>query len=195
MLEVLRQPLEDSKITISRVAGSLTFPASLMLVAAMNPCPCGFYTDPQHECTCTQLAIQRYRSRISGPLLDRIDIHIEVPAVKYRELTDRSAGEASEAIRGRVNAARTAQLARFQGLSIFCNAQMGARELKQYCEVEPSGEKLLEVAINRLGLSARAYTRILKVARTIADLDSSESIEAPHVSEAIQYRSLDRANI
>jgi len=195
VLEVLRQPLEDSKITISRVAGSLTFPASLMLVAAMNPCPCGFYTDPQHECTCTQLAIQRYRSRISGPLLDRIDIHIEVPAVKYRELTDRSAGEASEAIRGRVNAARTAQLARFQGLSIFCNAQMGARELKQYCEVEPSGEKLLEVAINRLGLSARAYTRILKVARTIADLDSSESIEAPHVSEAIQYRSLDRANI
>jgi magnesium chelatase family protein len=195
VLEVLRQPLEDSKITISRAAGSLTFPASLMLVAAMNPCPCGFYTDPQHECTCSQLGIQRYRSRISGPLLDRIDIHIEVPAVKYRELTDRSAGESSEAIRARVNAARSAQLARFQGLSIFCNAQMGARELKQYCEVEPAGEKLLEVAINRLGLSARAYTRILKVARTVADLDTSASIRAPHVSEAIQYRSLDRASV
>src|SRR5208282_5086006 len=153
VLEVLRQPLEDSKITISRVMGSLTFPASVMLVAAMNPCPCGFYTDPQHECTCAPMAIQRYRSRISGPLLDRIDIHIEVPAVKYADLTDRSAGEPSEKIRARVNA---------------------AREMKQHCEIDPAGEKLLELAINRLGLSARAYTRILKVARTIADLDASE---------------------
>jgi magnesium chelatase family protein len=194
VLEVLRQPLEDSKITISRVMGSLTFPASVMLVAAMNPCPCGFYTDPQHECTCSPIAIQRYRSRISGPLLDRIDIHIEVPAVKYKDLTDRSSGEPSETIRARVNAAREIQLRRFQGLTIFCNAQMGARELKQYCEVEPAGEKLLEVAINRLGLSARAYTRILKVARTVADLDRSETIQAPHVSEAIQYRSLDRTS-
>ncbi len=194
VLEVLRQPLEDSKITISRVMGSLTFPASVMLVAAMNPCPCGFYTDPQHECTCAPMAIQRYRSRISGPLLDRIDIHIEVPAVKYADLTDRSAGEASETIRARVNAAREIQLRRFQGLTIFCNAQMGAREMKQHCEIDPAGEKLLELAINRLGLSARAYTRILKVARTIADLDKSEGIQAPHISEAIQYRSLDRAN-
>ena len=192
VLEVLRQPLEDSKITISRVMGSLTFPASVMLVAAMNPCPCGFFTDPQHECTCTPIVIQRYRSRISGPLLDRIDIHIEVPAVKYKDLTDRSAGEPSETIRARVNAAREVQLGRFQGLSIFCNAQMGARELKQHCELEPTGEKLLEVAINRLGLSARAYTRILKVARTIADLDRSDLIQSAHVSEAIQYRSLDR---
>ncbi|HKN02285.1 MAG TPA: YifB family Mg chelatase-like AAA ATPase [Candidatus Binataceae bacterium] len=194
VLEVLRQPLEDSKITISRVMGSLTFPASVMLVAAMNPCPCGFYTDPQHECTCAPMAIQRYRSRISGPLLDRIDIHIEVPAVKYADLTDRSAGEPSEKIRARVNAAREIQLQRFQGLTIFSNAQMGAREMKQHCEIDPAGEKLLELAINRLGLSARAYTRILKVARTIADLDASEGIQAPHVSEAIQYRSLDRAN-
>jgi magnesium chelatase family protein len=194
VLEVLRQPLEDSKITISRVMGSLTFPASVMLVAAMNPCPCGFYTDPQHECTCAPAAIQRYRSRISGPLLDRIDIHIEVPAVKYKDLTERSTGEPSDAIRARVNAARALQLERFKGLTIYCNAQMGAREQRRYCEVEPSAEKLLEVAINRLGLSARAYTRILKVARTVADLDRSPTIQASHVSEAIQYRSLDRAS-
>ncbi len=161
---------------------------------ATRECPCGFFTDPQHECSCSPIAIQRYRSRISGPLLDRIDIHIEVPAVRYKDLTDRSSGEPSDTIRARVNAAREIQLQRFQGLAIFCNAQMGARELKQYCEVEPAGEKLLEVAINRLGLSARAYTRILKVARTIADLDRSPAIQAPHVSEAIQYRSLDRAN-
>jgi magnesium chelatase family protein len=194
VLEVLRQPLEDSRITIARVMGSLTFPAGVMLVAAMNPCPCGFYTDPKHQCTCSPLAIQRYRSRISGPLLDRIDIHIEVPAVKYSDLTGRSRGEPSEAIRSRVNQARELQLTRFQSLPIFCNAQMGARELKEYCGVDPAGEKLLEVAINRLGLSARAYTRILKVARTIADLDSSDPIRAPHVSEAIQYRSLDRTS-
>jgi len=194
VLEVLRQPLEDSKITISRVTGSLTFPASVMLVAAMNPCPCGFYTDPQHECTCAPAAIQRYRSRISGPLLDRIDIHIEVPAVKYKDLTERSTGEPSDAIRARVNAARALQLERFTGLTIYCNAQMGTREQRRYCEVEPSAEKLLEVAINRLGLSARAYTRILKVARTVADLDRSPTIRASHVSEAIQYRSLDRAS-
>jgi len=194
VLEVLRQPLEDSRITIARVMGSLTFPAGVMLVAAMNPCPCGFYTDPKHQCTCSPLAIQRYRSRISGPLLDRIDIHIEVPAVKYSDLTGRSRGEPSEAIRSRVNQARELQLTRFQSLPIFCNAQMGARELKEYCEVDPAGEKLLEMAINRLGLSARAYTRILKVARTIADLDGSDPIRAPHVSEAIQYRSLDRTS-
>jgi magnesium chelatase family protein len=194
VLEVLRQPLEDAKITISRVMGTLTFPASVMLVAAMNPCPCGFYTDPQHECTCNPLAIQRYRARISGPLLDRIDIHIEVPAVKYKDLTDRSAGEPSEKIRERVNNAREMQLQRFAGMPFFCNAQMGARELRLFCQIEAGGERLLELAINRLGLSARAYTRILKVARTIADLDASVPIEAHHVSEAIQYRSLDRTN-
>src|SRR5712692_2258792 len=189
VLEVLRQPLEDARITIARVMGTLTFPASVMLVAAMNPCPCGFYGDSQHECTCSPIMIQRYRSRISGPLLDRIDIHIEVPAVKYKELSNQDAGETSVAIRGRVNQARDIQLARFRGTTYFCNAQMGARELLANCQVEAGGERLLELAINRLGLSARAYTRILKVARTIADLDASVPIEAHHVSEAIQYRS------
>jgi magnesium chelatase family protein len=193
VLEVLRQPLEDARITISRVMGTLTFPASVMLVAAMNPCPCGFYTDPQHECTCSPLSIQRYRARISGPLLDRIDIHIEVPAVKYRELTNRSAGEPSQAIRDRVNQARQIQLQRFAGMPFFCNAQMGARDLRLHCQIEAGGERLLELAINRLGLSARAYTRILKVSRTIADLDGGGAIAAHHVSEAIQYRSLDRS--
>ncbi|HYL58155.1 MAG TPA: YifB family Mg chelatase-like AAA ATPase [Candidatus Acidoferrales bacterium] len=192
VLEVLRQPLEDARITISRVMDTLTFPASVMLIAAMNPCPCGFYTDPQHECTCSPLSIQRYRARISGPLLDRIDIHIEVPAVKYKELTNRSPGESSQSIRDRVNQAREAQLKRFAGLSFFCNAQMGARDLRLHCQIEAGGERLLELAINRLGLSARAYTRILKVARTIADLDGGGAIAAHHVSEAIQYRSLDR---
>ncbi len=192
VLEVLRQPLEDARITISRVMGTLTFPASVMLVAAMNPCPCGFYTDSQHECSCSPIGIQRYRSRISGPLLDRIDIHIEVPAVKYKDLTDRISREPSAAIRERVNHARQIQLDRFAGMTFFCNAQMGARDLRAHCQIEGSGERLLELAINRLGLSARAYTRILKVARTIADLDGGGAIQAHHVSEAIQYRSLDR---
>jgi magnesium chelatase family protein len=192
VLEVLRQPLEDNKITIARVMGTVTFPASVMLVAAMNPCPCGFYTDMAHECTCSPMMIQRYRSRLSGPLLDRIDIHIEVPAVKYRDLTDRSAGEASSSIRERVNRARSLQLERFRAVPYFANAQMGARELRNHCQVESAGERLLELAINRLGLSARAYTRILKVARTIADLDDGGPIRAHHLSEAIQYRSLDR---
>ena len=195
VLEVLRQPLEDARITISRVMGTLTFPASVMLIAAMNPCPCGFYTDPQHECTCSPMAIQRYRSKISGPLLDRIDIHIEVPAVRYKELTDRSMGETSDLIRARVDAARRIQLERFRSANYFCNAQMTARDLRVHCQVESAGERLLELAINRLGLSARAYTRILKVARTIADLDGGEAIAAHHVSEAIQYRSLDRATV
>jgi len=195
VLEVLRQPLEDGRITIARVMGTLTFPASVMLVAAMNPCPCGFYGDTQHECTCSPLMIQRYRSRISGPLLDRIDIHIEVPAVKYKELTEPKPAETSDAIRARVNQARNLQLKRFQGVNFFCNAQMGARELQSFCQVESAGERLLELAINRLGLSARAYTRILKVARTIADLDDGGPIRAHHVSEAIQYRSLDRPGV
>jgi magnesium chelatase family protein len=193
VLEVLRQPLEDHRITIARVMGTVTFPASVMLVAAMNPCPCGFYTDTQHECTCSPLVIQRYRSRISGPLLDRIDIHVEVPAVKYRELTARNPGETSEVIRERVNRARQIQLARFAGTGAFSNAQMGSRDLHAHCQVDAAGERLLELAINRLGLSARAYTRILKVARTIADLDGGVPIQASHLSEAIQYRSLDRA--
>ncbi|HLH76420.1 MAG TPA: YifB family Mg chelatase-like AAA ATPase [Candidatus Binataceae bacterium] len=193
VLEVLRQPLEDGRITISRVMGSLTFPAHVMLVAAMNPCPCGFFTDPQHECACTPMMVQRYRSRISGPLLDRIDIHVEVPGVKYRELAERQRAESSATIRQRVGDARQLQLQRLAGHRLYCNAQMGAAELEQYCRIDGAGERLLELAINRLGLSARAYARILKVARTIADLEGGGPIAATHISEAIQYRSLDRA--
>src|SRR5271166_1361199 len=192
VLEVLRQPLEDLHITISRVMGTLTFPASIMLVAAMNPCPCGFFGDKTHECTCAPLAVPRYRARISGPLLDRIDIHIEVPAVEYKELTAQRAAEPSSAIRERVDRARKLQLERFAGKQIFCNAQMGERESNAHCQVDSGGARLLEVATNRLGLSARAYTRILKVARTIADLDGGGPIAVHHISEAIQYRSLDR---
>jgi magnesium chelatase family protein len=192
VLEVLRQPLEDGKVTISRALSSLTFPASFMLVAAMNPCPCGFYTDPNRECTCTVPQILRYRSKISGPLLDRIDIHIEVPAVKYRDLTGETSGEDSETVKRRVNAARDIQRDRFAGKRIYCNAQMTSRHLKKYCQIGEDSKGLLEKVVDKLGLSARAYTRILKIARTIADLDGLETISLAHVSEAIQYRSLDR---
>ena len=192
VLEVLRQPLEDGNITVSRIVGSMNYPAGFMLVAAMNPCPCGFFTDPQKECGCTPPQIQRYRSKVSGPLLDRIDIQVEVPALRYQELASKDAGEPSSAIRQRVNAARQIQLARFQKRNLHANAQMGTRDIKKYCAVKPEAEKLLEVAINKLGLSARAYSRVLKVSRTIADLEGSEDIQPSHVSEAIQYRSLDR---
>ena len=192
VLEVLRQPLEDGRVTISRALSSLTFPSSFMLVAAMNPCPCGFYTDPNRECTCTIPQILRYRSRISGPLMDRIDIHIEVPAVRYRDLTGEASGEDSETIKGRVNRARELQRLRFNGKRIYCNAQMTPRYLKKYCQIGEDSKALLEQAIDKLGLSARAYTRILKIARTIADLESIEEITAQHIAEAIQYRSLDR---
>jgi magnesium chelatase family protein len=192
VLEVMRQPLEDGSITVSRVFGSISFPAGFMLVAAMNPCQCGFLTDPQKECTCTPIQIQRYRSRVSGPLLDRIDIQVEVPALRYQELASKDAGEGSDVIRKRVNAARTIQLQRFAKTKIHANAQMGAREIKRYCAVKDDAEKLLEIAINKLGLSARAYSRVLKVGRTIADLAGSEEIQSAHIAEAIQYRSLDR---
>lgn len=192
VLEVLRQPLEEQRITISRVMGSITYPARCMLVAAMNPCPCGFLGDPSKECSCSPLQVQRYRSRLSGPLLDRIDIHVEVPAVRFSELVQATPGESSAAIRERVDRARKVQLERFGGRRLFCNAQMGSRELARFCRLDNTSEKLLESAMVRLGLSARAYTRVLKVARTVADLDGEEAIRPAHVAEAVQYRSLDR---
>ena len=193
VLEVLRQPLEDARVTVSRSKLSLEFPANFMLAAAMNPCPCGYYTDPNKECTCTLPSIQKYMAKISGPLLDRIDIHIEVPAVKYKELSSKSNGEKSEEIRRRVIAARQVQLERFKDLKhVFNNGDMGSKEVRSYCKLDEQGEELLKMAMTKLGLSARAYDRILKVSRTIADLEKSENILAHHISEAIQYRSLDR---
>jgi magnesium chelatase family protein len=192
VLEVLRQPLEDAKVTIARAVGSITYPAGIMLVAAMNPCLCGFFGDSQHECTCTPQQVQRYRGKISGPLLDRIDIQVEVPAVKYKELSERDAGEDSTVIRSRVNNARAVQLKRFTGRTLYCNAQMASKDIRKFCQPDAAGEKLLESAMARLGLSARAYTRILKVARTVADLAGDKQISSAHVAEAIQYRALDR---
>ncbi len=194
VLEVLRQPLEDQRVTIARVTTTITYPSSLMLVAAMNPCPCGFYADPRHECTCTKAQINRYRSKISGPLLDRIDIHVEVPAVPYNELTGTTPQESSENIRQRVMKARDFQSNRFSRTKIFCNAQMGSRHIRNFCRLNASSAKLLEFAVEKFGLSARGYNRILKIARTIADLSGSETINETHVSEAIQYRCLDRSN-
>ncbi len=194
VLEVMRQPLEDGAVTISRAAISVTFPSRFMLAAAMNPCPCGYFGDPTRECHCTPPQIQRYVSKISGPLLDRIDIHIEVPAVKYKELRAPPSAEDSAAVGQRVQAARQRQTRRFAGeKKTYCNAQMAPKLLRKFCEISAEGEKLLENAITRLGLSARAHDRILKVARTIADLDASETIEPKHLSEAIQYRTLDRS--
>jgi magnesium chelatase family protein len=193
VLEVLRQPLEDAKVTVSRSKLSLEFPANFMLAAAMNPCPCGFYTDPAKECTCAPPQIQRYMAKISGPLLDRIDIHIEVPAVKYKELSAETKSEPSADIRKRVIKARRIQLERFKNLPhIFNNGDMGTREVRTFCKLDSAGAELLKMAMNKLGLSARAYDRILKVSRTIADLEGSENILPQHISEAIQYRSLDR---
>jgi magnesium chelatase family protein len=195
VLEVLRQPLEDQKVTISRAAMSLTFPASFMLAAAMNPCPCGFWNDPTRECRCTPLQIGRYVGRISGPLLDRIDIHIDVPAVRFKELTGSSTGpepESSAEIRKRVARARVRQRERFKEEAIFSNAQMSPRMIRRYCRIDTESERMLESAMTRLGLSARAFDRILKVSRTIADLEGEDKISATHVAEAVGYRSLDR---
>jgi len=194
VLEVLRQPLEDGHVTISRAAMSLTYPASFMMAAAMNPCPCGYFSDPNKECTCTPAAIQKYMSRISGPLLDRIDIHIEVPAVKYKELAAKPTGESSEVVRERVNRARQIQIERFRGREgIYSNARMESKDIRTFCKIDARGNDLLKMAITKLGLSARAYDRILKVSRTIADLEEIEDIRPEHISEAIQYRSLDRS--
>ena len=204
-LEVMRQPLEDGKVTVSRAAGSVTFPSELMLVAAMNPCPCGYFGDLKRECRCGPLQVQRYRQRISGPLLDRIDLHIEVPAVEYRDVSSERAEEASAAIRDRVGGARKNQQARFASANgkINCNARMTTRHLKAHCKLSQESQDLIRVAMNELNLSARAYDRILKVSRTIADLDGKSAsrtdssggeidISPEHVSEAIQYRTFDR---
>ena len=193
VLEVMRQPLEDGRVAIARAAASYTYPANFMLVAAMNPCPCGFFGDPSRECRCSRQQIQNYISRISGPLLDRIDLQVEVPAVKYRDLASDFSGEPSASIRERVQRARHIQQERFTQAQIYCNANMESRHLREFCKVEEAAQELLRVAITQLGLSARAYDRILKVARTIADLGANPTIEAEHVSEAIQYRSLDRS--
>ena len=192
VLEVLRQPMEDGQVTIARAATSITYPARFMAVAAMNPCPCGFYGDHKRQCQCTYLQIHRYRTKISGPLLDRLDIHVEVPAVQYQDLAQESGGESSSAIRRRVNAARKIQQRRFKRHKIHCNAQMVPRLLKRCCQLDENSHRLLENAIDRLGLSARAHNRILKISRTIADLEGNKRMSGSHIAEAIQYRSLDR---
>lgn len=193
ILEMLRQPMEDNEVTIARAATALTYPASFMLIAAMNPCPCGYYGDLGHECNCSTSEIQRYMSRISGPLMDRIDIHITVPSVKFKELSSDTYGEKSVTIRRRVNKARQQQQERFKNEKrMFCNAHMESRDIRRYCRIDDKSQSLLALAINKQGLSARAYDRILKVARTIADLAGAPTIEMGHIAEAIHYRTLDR---
>jgi len=187
-LEALRQPLEDGMVTISRANGSLTFPAKFMLIGAMNPCPCGFFSDPGRECTCSQSAILRYQKRLSGPLIDRIDLHVEVPHVEYEKLTGTGQPERSDSIRSRVQAARDIQIRRFEGTRRTSNAEMGPKEVRECCKVEPDAQALLRQAMTSLHLSARAFHRTLKLARTIADLSAKENIDAGHVAEAIQYR-------
>lgn len=191
VLETLRQPLEDGYVTICRSQRTLTYPSKIMLASAMNPCPCGYSTDPTRECHCSPSQIQRYVSKISGPLMDRIDIHVQVPAVKYHDLARQSHGECSETVRERVNLARNIQHSRFKDLGIRCNAHMEAKVIKTFCDPEPEAETLLRNAIDELHLSARAYHKVLKVSRTIADLAGEERILAMHVAEAIQYRTLD----
>ena len=207
-LEVLRQPLEDKTVTISRAQGSLTFPANFLLVGSMNPCPCGYFGDPEHECTCSSTLVSRYQKRLSGPLLDRIDIHVEVPRVPFQKLSDERRGESSASIRARVEAARAHQTARFasthggrpparpsagppahpSAVGLACNADMGPTEVRDYCQVDEAGKQLLGTAMRQMQLSARAYHRILKLARTIADLAGEPRIQTAHIAEAIQYR-------
>ena len=194
-LEALRQPLEEGTINITRSAQSAVFPARFMLVAAMNPCPCGYFGDRARTCRCAPQQIRQYQGKISGPLLDRIDLHIEVPSVKYRALTDREEGESSAAIRQRVLLARHRQMRRFENHGIQVNARMTEKQIRAYCQIDEESHRLMEMAIEKLGLSARAMNRILKVARTIADLEDSPSIQSSHIAEAIQYRSLDRGVI
>ncbi len=192
VLEVLRQPVEDQTVTISRASTTITYPSSFMLVAAMNPCACGYLSDLTHECRCTVTQIQKYRSRISGPLLDRIDMHVEVPAVPYKDLMQDADAEPSSEIRKRVVAARKIQSRRFKNATMFCNAKMSGGQIRKKCRIDSDSVALLETAIVKLGLSARAYNRVLKIARTIADLGGQKDIRPNHVTEAIQYRSMDR---
>ena len=195
VLEVMRQPLEDRVVTISRAKFTVEYPASFMLVASMNPCPCGYYNHPEKDCVCAPGVVQKYLNKISGPLLDRIDIHIEVTPVSFNELTDKRVTESSEIIRQRVIEARLIQEKRFENTTtIHCNAQMSSKMIKNHCIIDESGNQLMKIAMEKLGLSARAYDRILKVARTIADLEKSQKIENTHLAEAIQFRSLDREN-
>jgi magnesium chelatase family protein len=195
VLEVLRQPLEDRVVTISRAKFSVEFPASFMLVAAMNPCPCGYYNHPKVECKCGAGNVQKYLSKISGPLFDRIDIHVEVVPVPFRELSDARQSEKSEVVRARVIEARRIQEKRFENIpGVYCNAQMSAKTLRKVCQLDDAANLILKNAMDKLGLSARAFDRILKVSRTIADIDNQPNIGAEHLAEAIQYRSLDRDN-
>ncbi|GAB5045808.1 YifB family Mg chelatase-like AAA ATPase [Thermodesulfovibrio sp. TK110] len=194
VLEVLRQPLEDGFVTVARSYATVQFPSRFLLIAAMNPCPCGHYGDSLKPCTCTPQMIIRYRSRVSGPLIDRIDIHIEVPRVNYQELRDDTPLESSSSVRERVIRARQIQLKRFKDEGIYCNAHMKTKHLKKFCKIDEDCHSLLQSAMEKLGLSARAHTKIIKVARTIADLEGSENIKSPHIAEAIQYRSLERLN-
>lgn len=190
--ESMRQPLEDGIVNISRTAGSVSYPSNIMLIAAMNPCPCGFYGHPTKECSCTDAAKKRYMDRISGPVLDRIDIHIEVAPVEYEQLATKADGEKSADIKKRVNKARKIQQRRFAGTGVSCNASMTSRMTREYCVLSPDAESMLKISFEKLGMSARAYDKILKMSRTIADLDDSENIEVQHIAEALQYRSLDR---
>ncbi|HMU70237.1 MAG TPA: YifB family Mg chelatase-like AAA ATPase, partial [Chitinophagales bacterium] len=194
VLEVLRQPMEERRIIISRARVTVEYPANFMLLAAMNPCPCGFYNHPDKECVCGSQVVQRYLNRISGPLLDRIDLHVEAVPVGVSEMSQMQEGEKSASIRERVIAARKIQEERFAGVEIYCNAQMGSKQVKEVCVISPVGQTLLNKAMEKLGLSARAYDRILKVSRTIADLSASPDIMPEHLAEAIHYRSLDREN-
>lgn len=191
-LEMLRQPLEDGTITLSRAQGSASYPSRMMLIAAMNPCPCGYFGHPTKRCTCTPYAMERYVQRISGPLLDRIDLHVEVQPVEYEALSSSTEGESSAEIRKRVVAARELQQSRYQGSGVTCNAQLSGRLLRQYCVLSETAETLMKNAFEKLGLSARGYDRLLKVSRTIADLDGSKRIQDEHIAEALQYRNLDR---
>jgi magnesium chelatase family protein len=191
VLEVLRQPMEDGVVTISRVNATLTYPSKFMMIASMNPCPCGYYGDPFHECTCSQASIDRYLGKISNPLLDRIDIHIEVLPVNYRELKEDKKLESSKDIRDRVNKARKIQLNRYKGDNIYSNSELSPRNIKKYCKLNKEAESIMKEAFKRYRFSARTYNRILKVARTIADLDEQETIIEKHILEAIRYRSLE----